>query len=221
MMLSRYALRVPKGLGDVNSDAQAKFAAAGYTNVACAPQTVTYPGGSYTQNECTDGQGISMLADAANGMTVAQLKTQFANQQAYSGLTDAQLNQQLMALSTNPGGSTNVVTPFSGPSYDSAASGGGVAITRQTSAANLLATTPTQQQASQVPASSTQASQPVFNLTLPSWMTGAPSSSSAGTSTGFSLGASTIINGIPDLVVYGVGGLAALMLVMSMGGKHH
>lgn len=93
------------GFGDVNSDAAAKYAAAGYKGVTCAPQVVTYPGGSYTQNQCSDAQGVPLSADLASGMTVAQLQTQLAGETAFNS---GNVDSQILALTKNAGGGGQV-----------------------------------------------------------------------------------------------------------------
>lgn len=97
------------GMGDVNSDAVAKYAAAGYKGVTCAPQTVTYPGGSYMQNQCTDATGQPLSADLASGMTTAQLAAQ---RTAETNFAAGNANAEIMALTVNPGGGGPAVFPF-------------------------------------------------------------------------------------------------------------
>jgi hypothetical protein len=206
-MAASRAYSMLSGLGDVNSAAQAALMAAGYTNVSCAPQTESSPLGTYITNLCTTGQGVTMTADNVAGMSQAQLQAQLASESAFNTATGNETNQQaineqLAALTGNANAIAYAAMPTNTPTY---AAPGAVAAPNQTPS-------PTQQIASQIPASTMAGSTtPVINITVPGSTSGGFSLSS--------LGPSTIIGGIPDVLVYAGGGLAALLLIMSMGGK--
>lgn len=78
--------RFPAFLGDVNQDAAKAYAAAGFTNVTCGAQTVTSPGGSYTQNVCSiPGYSEGFDAAATVGLSPAQIQAVMKNQVTSSG----------------------------------------------------------------------------------------------------------------------------------------
>ena len=221
-------LPIVRGLGDVNSDAAAKLTAAGYKGVVCTQQVVNNLGGQYTQNQCTATNSSSVFnADDVMSLSPAELAQQFASESMNNFPT---VNKGVL---TTPNLNTTGTSFVTGPESPTQA-GGGVYSASQLQNDFGLQWDPTQnayvkapsgtvvgQTAAIVPASTTQPNQPIFNFSLPSWLTQPPSSSNtSNASTGFNLGASTIINGVPDLVVYGGGALAVLMLVMSMGGHH-
>lgn len=221
-------LPVWRGLGDVNSDAAAKLTAAGYKGVVCTQQVVNNLGGQYTQNQCTaTNSSSSFNADDVMSLSPSALAQQFASESMNNFPT---VNKGVL---TTPDLNTTGTSFVTGPESPTHA-GGGVYSASQLQNDFGLQWDPMQnayvkapsggvvgQTAAIVPASTTQPNQPIFNFSLPAWLTQAPTaSSSASASTGFSLGPSTIISGVPDLVVYAGGGLAALLLIMNMGGHH-
>ena len=212
---------VRRGMGDVNSQAAGMLTAAGYTNVVCKPTQVSY--GPFaamgiqtaptTQNICTATQNTNgMSAEGVASMTQAQVNAEFASIAPYS--SDAAIQQQLAALTGNAQAEqqaqTGVNDTLTGAAYNAQ-----VLAQEAKGGDTYIATGPLQQQAAQVPAgiantTSTNGT-PIFNITLPS------GASAIG---GLSLGGSTLISGVPDLVVYAGGALAAFLLIGMMGGRH-
>lgn len=204
-----------KGIGDINSAAQAALTAAGYTNVNCKPVTVTYPGGSYVQNQCSTGQGTTITADNVSGMSQQQLQTQLNEEtQAANG----NILQNILALTGNsaatayagqpagtvqPAALAQPVPPIPGggsSSSNSGATGGNNNVSATPGwvqqLESLLSTTAGQATAPSTPQPASGPSVPTVTPTTVS---------------------STIIAGIPDMYVY-IGG-AAIALLFFMRGK--
>jgi len=217
-MAASRAYSMLSGLGDINSQAAASLTAAGYTGVTCKPVVTTYPGGSYTQNVCTTNQGVSPIADEVVGMSMAQLQAQLAEEAPYVGASDSTILSNILQLTGNAGAAANVGTNANNVQYASWVDSLPPGVPINGATPEQLKLTPAyqagtqgagQQLASQIPVAPTQ-----------TVATSSSSTSASGASllSGLNLDGSTIITGVPDVLVYAGGAVAALVLISMMGG---